>query len=759
MQGTRNDESKGGEGDVGHRITSCFGKRRLGRAITKGLSSYRSQSLSALCAMAFLSASAVAQDLDDIAGMDLAELGMVEIATGWPQTLDEAPAVASVITAEDIAAMGATNLSEILETVPGLHISPSSSRRLDPIYSLRGIHSQNASQVLMLVNGMPITQSFASGHLFHLRIPASLIERIEIIRGPGSALYGADAFAGVINIITHTPGTDTEPSDTADTRNSETEVGLLAGSFDSRGAWLRHQGTVGGWDLSFVLDGYTTDGDSDRLINIDGQSALDALFGTDASFAPSPLSTRGEYWNAYLALEREKFTFRTWAFEARDVGIGPGFGNQVLDPEAREDNTQWLFDLEYHEDERWERWEFDLRASYLYIDQQVANRLAPPGAILPIDADGNVSFSNFIAFVLFPEGAISRPGNTERVATLEGFTAFRGGENYRLRFGGGVRRHDVDTRSQQNFGAGVIDGSQPVVGNTLTDVTDTPFIFLEDQERTQWYTLAQGEWTLGKGWQLTAGIRYDEYSDVGGTTNPRIALVWQDDDRPVGAKFLYGSAFLAPSFAQTASINNPVNQGNPDLDPETIDTWEFVFDYSPNRRFRTVLNLFAYRANDLITLVPDPGATTSTQQNANEQEGHGIEFEATWDPNPEFQLRASYAWQHSEDSLRDVRVPRAPGRQAFLSLRYRPHAAWTFYAEGIYIRDRYREVGDSRPQAPNNAWVNLHLSYRLGKSPLEMGLRVRNLFDSDLREPSPSLVPEDYPLPGRSLEAQLRYRF
>ena len=147
---------------------------------------------------------------------------MISIATGTQQPISRAPAVADVVTSDDIKAMGATNLDQVLETIPGIHVSVS-SYRFNPIYSIRGIGSDIDPQVLVLVNGIPLTQLFQGDRGIRSSLPVANIARVEVIRGPGSAVYGADAFAGVINVITKK----------ADDING-TEAGLRAGSFDSQ---------------------------------------------------------------------------------------------------------------------------------------------------------------------------------------------------------------------------------------------------------------------------------------------------------------------------------------------------------------------------------------------------------------------------------------------------------------------------------------------------------------------------------------------
>jgi len=131
-----------------------------------------------------------------------------------------------VITAEEIAAIGAADLDEVLETVPGMHVARS-PLGYNPVYTIRGISTQYNPQVLMLVNGIPITGvTFGDRSIVWGGMPVENIARIEVIRGPGSALYGADAFSGVINIITKT---------SADLDG--TQLGLRIGSFNSRDAW------------------------------------------------------------------------------------------------------------------------------------------------------------------------------------------------------------------------------------------------------------------------------------------------------------------------------------------------------------------------------------------------------------------------------------------------------------------------------------------------------------------------------------------
>ena len=126
-------------------------------------------------------AAAVAQDLDEEEDLALiyGDEESVSIATGSSKPIRLAPSVASVITAKEIRALGATHLEEVLETVPGLHVSRSSNR-LNALYSIRGIHTDENPQVLMLKDGVPLTELFTGGRAPTFRLPPGKRGHIRI---------------------------------------------------------------------------------------------------------------------------------------------------------------------------------------------------------------------------------------------------------------------------------------------------------------------------------------------------------------------------------------------------------------------------------------------------------------------------------------------------------------------------------------------------------------------------------------------------
>lgn len=128
----------------------------------------------------------------------------VVTATKTRQRISDVPSAVTVITAEQIEASGATGLLDLLRYVPGVDVSQQGNTVAN--VSIRGLNSQLANKLLVMIDGHSIYKDFL-GIVSWATHPLLLcsIKRIEIVRGPGSALYGANAFCGVINIITKAP--------------------------------------------------------------------------------------------------------------------------------------------------------------------------------------------------------------------------------------------------------------------------------------------------------------------------------------------------------------------------------------------------------------------------------------------------------------------------------------------------------------------------------------------------------------------------
>lgn len=139
----------------------------------------------------------------DITQLNIEELLSVKITTvsKKPEQITQVPAAAYVLTAEDIRRSGVTSIPEALRLVPGVNVARVDANKW--AVSIRGFNDQTANKLLVLVDGRSIYDILFAGVLWETKdLMMDNIERIEVIRGPGGALWGANAVNGVINIIT-----------------------------------------------------------------------------------------------------------------------------------------------------------------------------------------------------------------------------------------------------------------------------------------------------------------------------------------------------------------------------------------------------------------------------------------------------------------------------------------------------------------------------------------------------------------------------
>lgn len=653
----------------------------------------------------------------------------VSIATGRKQLISKAAAVVSVVTADDIKKMGAKDIEQALESVAGLHVSRSSSA-YNSVFLMRGIHSDFNAQVLMLINGIPITNVFSGNRsLAWGGMPVENISRIEVIRGPGSAIYGADAFAGTINIITKT-------ADEID----GLETGLSTGSFDTQRAWALYGGDVNGWDVAFSMELLDTNG-QDEKIGADRQTFLDGVFATSASLAPGGVNTGKKSIETRVDLSKDEWRLRM-GFQGRyDVGAGAGV-NQALDPFGSADSERFNLDLTYHNPEFSENW--DVQSTLSYFDTSFDTEdihLLPPGA-----------FGG-----LFPNGLIGSPDVYERHYRYDMSAFFTGFADHDVRLGAGVYYIDqYRVEETKNF-------IPPPPPPPLLPPTPKPLapvsgadLFNREEDRTISYLFVQDEWGFANDWSLTTGLRYDHYSDFGDTVNPRLALVW-DTSYNLTTKFLYGRAFRAPAFAEQFNMGNPVAVGNDDLDPEIINTYEIAFDYTHSGDLSGGLNLFYYDMQDIIRFTP-------VAQNTGDQTGYGLELEFEWQLSRDTTLSGNYALQRSEDEATDDDAGHAPGQQIYLRADHALTDNWNVSSQLNYVMGRERVFGDTRDDIDDYATLDVTLKRSQWFGGFDVVVSVHNLTNEEVLEPSLfellpvpiAPIPGDLPQAGRSITAEIR---
>ncbi len=687
------------------------------------------------------------EDLANIYGGE----ALTSIATGTQKPLHLAPAVANVITADDIKNMGATTLDEALAMVPGVHVSVSPMKDLNSFYSIRGIGTGFDPQVLVTINGIPVRDPYTGARLNTYRLPVANISRIEVIRGPGSAMYGSDAFAGVINVVT-------KSADEID----GLRAGARAGSFNSEDGWLQYGGHLTDWQVAFSTEWTKSNGDQNRKVGSD----LATTLGAPSYSTAYPMQTQYNVLNSRLGLTNNHWDINLSSWSQRNGGLGPGAA-QAIDPVGYNNIESYQFDTGYRFPEKLQGWEVNSRLSLQHINDINIFELFPPGTVLPIGSDGNINTApnancpvypfGKACLVSFPNGVWGNPSAKYDIDSLELNSIYSETVGHLIRANIGASQQSMAASETKNFGPGTpaaqVTTSGTSLSSALTSVTGTPYVYMPDTKRTVWYLALQDEWQFSRDWTLTGGVRDDNYSDFGNTFNPRVALVWATNYN-LTSKLLYGTAFRAPSFSELYVRNNPAALGNPQLKPEKIQTTELAFDYRPTFTWQHQFNTFYYKAQDLIGYAPSAAGLVA--ENLNAQNGYGFEYEAKWKPTDAWQLSAAYSWQQSTIQNTDATVPDAPGRLFTTSVLWKAPNDWSVYANTNSVLDRVRAASDTRGNIADYTLVNLTVRKQLTRS-VEFAASAKNLFNVIGLEPSNGSIPSDYPLAGRSFFAELSY--
>ncbi len=372
------------------------------------------------CIVWFHTASSFAQSMmeEDLLSI-YGDEEFITIATGSVQPLSKAPAVASIITAEDIKRLGAKDIDDVLRTVPGLHVSYD-TLGFNPIYTFRGIYSSFNPQVLMLVDGMPLTNLFHGDRSqFWGGMPVEAISRIEVIRGPGSALYGSDAFAGVINIITKN----------ASNVDEGFTSGLTAGSYDRYEGWVSGRKDFG--DVKLVFTGeYSQDRTEYGRIDVDSQAVLDSFIGTSASLAPGQATADRERVDIRMSASVDRWLLNAGhQYRSGDGSLGIAeslvVGNRFV-------SNRTNVALGFEDSESIDDWNIKGTLSYLHTTVETRGdiMLFPPGSAPFLDDNG-------IPVGVFIDGVFGNPETYEHHFRGDFSAQYSGFLGHQLTFGAG----------------------------------------------------------------------------------------------------------------------------------------------------------------------------------------------------------------------------------------------------------------------------------------------------------------------------------
>ena len=623
----------------------------------------------------------------------------------------DVPASTSVITAEEIRQSPAQSADELLSDVVGVDVrhgigvlSTSTSNKV----TMRGLAGTTEGRTLLLIDGVPANDIYG-GAIEWNEIPLDDIERIEIVRGASSALYGSNAMGGVINIITRSPEKGFQARGSLGVQSMNTRE-FAAGIDGSKGS------------VAARLSG--------RILRSDGYLPL-----APADRKPTSIDHGMERENVsarvdWAPVDGTTFSLGGRHFHEQKTGTLDYPGYNPFEQEQSTVNLDWEQTLPNAANLSASLWAKTSEGSYDSADYLTGyTSTAYTNTSEETSAGGTIKYT--------------MPLITDTVGdhVLTAGIDFRDGEI--------TRRNDY--QSGRNIR---VEGSQQYAG-----------LFLQDE-----LFLMEDRLVLNIGgrfdyWNSYDGLGYDDdaspsttrYDDADHTAfNPKLGAVWHVTES-TSLRASTGKAFRAPTLSDLYNTwvwGTRVYAGNPDLGPEEVTSWELGLDQAIGERTDMSVSLYYNDAQDFIAyLTPDPAGNPDyhEKENVGEVSTRGVEIELSHRIDRHWRIGANYTWNRSEieayaadPSIEGNLLPDAPEHKAAVNL------AWTgsdfsARAVGRHVGSRYSDDTNLTEYSAYTVF-NLGLRKRLGEH-WRVSLDVQDLFDRGYQE--------HYVSPGRTVMARL----
>jgi outer membrane receptor for ferrienterochelin and colicin len=648
------------------------------------------------------------QDLTKLPLEALMQIKIPEVysASKFEQKATEAPSSVTVITREEIKRYGWRTLGDLLASVQGFYVS------YDRNYDFLGARGVNLgdfnSRILLLINGHRINNNLNDGAYIGTAfiLDMDLIDRVEIIRGPGSVLYGNNAFFGVINVITR-----------QGKQINGVEGSGMYGSYDAYSGRLTigKQFTNG---LQFLLSGtiYNNDGPENLYYPQFDTPTLNVNNGIAHNMD-------GDGFGSFFGSVNYKDFTVEGAYINREKTNPTG---QYSEPPLTTFNDSQLETVD-------ERSYATLKYAHKFSDT--------------LNISGNVYYDRNDSRIGYPEFGSTNSAAGLYVERETGQWVGGGLQVNKTIFGKHIITVGAEYRNDFKQEDNYVDQT---TGLTLYDHRDN---------RQSFGLFAQGDFVILTNLQLNTGIRYDQSYDpqdhFSPSWSPRAALIYSPLYQST-FKLIYGTAFRDPSFYELSELNSlNVKPG-----PEKISSYEMVYEQGIGRHLRSSVSGYYNRMDDLIDL--ENGSFTNFNADTL---GLELALQGKWADG--IITRLSYSLQHTENRETGTGLPDSPMHLIKFNASVPLWKNKVFAGLEVQYTSKCHTVYENPPpnevvgtDVPGYAVVNLTLFSQNIIKNLDVSASVYNLFNKTYYDPSSrfhlqNAIQQD----GRTFRIKLTYRF
>ncbi len=579
----------------------------------------------------------------------------------------------TVITAANIERGQYQSVADALQRVPSLGVVHSGGGigKLTNVFS-RG---SETNHTLLLLDGIELNDPSNTDGLIDLsHIYIKDVERIEIVMGPQSTLYGSDAIGAVIQIFTKQGGD-----------KPVTHLEAEVGSFGTFNQYAGTRGSNGAFTYAANVQHTDTDGVSalsNRFRQADG--TLD-----DDGHENYNVSTR----LGYSASEALRFDLSTrYLHSDNELDLNNSYAAD--DSDSHGDAAQWFLGFNTHLTSLDGMLEQRFGINYSAIERKDRD-----------DPDAN------------NPGDYSRERNRGWKRKFDLQNDFYGFDRHIVTLGLETEQDVVRSELDSTSLWGMYSSA------TQADVRNNA-IYLQDQIQ------------LTDVWSGTLGLRSDDHENFARETTYRIASAYQLRATATRLRGAYGTGFKAPTANQLYGVSASSFgsfSGNANLKPETSKGWEIGADQSfADNSVRLGLTYYRNRITDLISFTNN----FATLENKDSVDTSGVESYLHWDMNDRFSAQLDYAHTRAQDRNSGEELRRRPLNKATLSFDYQATGKLGLHSETIYVDRRYDTdaLAFNRILRPSYTLTHVGAQYQLDAN-WQYFLRITNLFDRDYQEP------------------------